>query len=301
MPRKPGLGGRLISAAILCSAAPGRVEGSGIDLAIGGPIHPVSPEVYVPRFPHRLALAVHVRVWLAAQASLSVSLRDERRGVIPWEVLGPEPVQTRLPAASSLAARYPEEAVNINLPAVIVRAPQRLFVAVEVWGVPTGQRALDRIHLPLEVLASRQPDQGKADERSPRLLDAQSELQALLPPAALRALRSAALEARRLGHRHVGSAHLVLACRRAAGGASHLPPTPRLRDALEQIEGLGLTAPSLGEMWLTPLANEVLRGSATTPEGLASPEGLLAQLANRGGTHLYMVELARRRARRRSG
>ena len=260
----------------------------------GGAIHPVVRHVYVRLFPQSLTFAVHIRAWLTRWATLEVTFRDEDGAIVPWAEHSAGQTRWPIPPVGADPVWGVEHAQSVVLPEVVLPEPQRFYLWVEIREQGEAQIVVDRVELPIEASVSERlaPNGVQRDSRWFPVVAA--ELRTALAPETRRLLRSSAFEARRLGQRFVETGHLATACRRALGAKSGLPSTDLLREALEQMDGLGMTKPALDELRFTPRAAQILRHMASTAPGPLSPGRFLAALLDGDGGSLGVVDLARR-------
>lgn len=290
---------RYIHAVILCSA-PGARSRAEADWrwAPGWPIHPINPFVVARRFPLDVTLAFYIRFHRSREALLSVTVVDEASRALAWGdgKLEPATLDVSVPRADT---EWPaEEGYYVILPCVQFASAGR-FSALTRVETRAGLE-LDAVATTIEVAALREPVEiASGARRTVRLAAVETELPAPLGPQGTRVLRLAAAEARRLGHGHVGTEHIVIALRRVLGSRSGLPSTNLLREAVEQIDGMYASPPPRMQMGVTPAAMRLLHDAAARAPAGANASDLLAALPDSGGSHITIVEEATLLAKRR--
>ena len=294
-----------LTAAVLCSVpAPPRAGTGDWRWAPGGPVHPVHPWISARSFPCAVPVGVHVRVsWSGegdAQGQIAVSVVDGAGAPLRWGAgLAPATRHISFTRPARLAALLEtppvgEWAETATLSGVTFPAPGRYGVLARLTGGRTGGTHLSTIWLPLTVaeLPSRP---GTATMSRNHLRSVMAELGGRLAPSAHRVLRLAAREARRLHYGSVGTQHLLIALRRVLGTPSGLPATALLREAAEQLDGLGMLPVSRGPSHLTPSAAAAVRqAAAPAVGGIVDAAALLHTLLDgTRGSHGPVLEEAR--------
>lgn len=232
-----------ISSVLLCAAADAPAGGQAEwRWAIGGPLHPLRPLVAADRFPHRITLAIHVRLQRSgdgfADAQLAIWLEDIASTPLRWGGTSTNQAVRHVSVPPPYSG-VSEWAQTLILPSVEFPVAGHFRIRAGLTAAPPAVADIGAVTLPM-VAVNTSPRQRATDEAATErdLHNVLVELGSHFAPEVHRALRVAVSEARRLNHTSVDTGHLWIALRRILGKKSGLPRAELLREAVEQLEGL---------------------------------------------------------------